>query len=328
MNTYRRAFLHHFLDAATGIAALSFPLPAGSTTANARSFIKPGSSAFDRLKAAPKLFCTAYITPTLPTQGGQERIVARYPLALVPQDHRDAFRGWRDKVRSINPDIILLAYQAALDETAQPGPGNEVVRGAGNIWLEDPPGTYRYVYVGTQRRRIADPRKPAWRSAFLTACHSIMASYPYDGIFFDNCTVYPSAHPSPLVRQQMLDALQSTILEIRSAFPKAILVGNSSYDWKGLNGECNEGRPGNAAKELAPKIGQTPPWCNMLISTLKHNLEVDRVEKEMQLAHSMDAFYCAAVDYQHVLWFDSFSNYLSNFRVSQSVTKGRRSSPP
>lgn len=316
MNSTRRDFLQHSMQLLVGAAGLATaPNLLAATSSRSAVIATTTKTSFARLLAAPKLYCTAYITPNAPTQGGQEQMVARYPLALVPQTNTTLFRDWRNRVRSYNNDIIFLGYQMVFEEVpTQPGPGNDVLRQSGDIWLRLPNGRYSFIKSGTRTLRLADTRKPKWQSAFLNACRAVLNSYPYDGLYLDNCTIYTKAHPSPLVRSELSSALQSTLLRLRTEFPDKIIVGNASDDWKGLNGENNEGRPRDATRELAPKVGQTPPWCNMYQSLLKSPTDTVTLNAEMTLAHSMGAFYSAAVDYQHVLWFPQFDNYLRSFK--------------
>lgn len=312
MNTNRRDFLQ-LLAGAAGLTVAPRLLGANAQLNSAGS--TSPKTPFERLLASPKLYCTAYITPNAPTQGGQEQMVARYPLALVPQANTKLFRDWRNRVRTYNPNIILLGYQMVFEETpTQLGPGNDVLRRSGDVWLRLPNGTYSYIKAGSRTLRLADTRKSQWQAGFLNACRTVLNSYPYDGLYLDNCTIYTKAHPSALVRSELSSALQSTLLRLRTEFPDKIIVGNASDDWQGLNGESNEGRPRDAARELAPKVGQAPPWCNMYQTLLRSQYDTATLNTEMTLAHSMGAFYSAAVDYQHVLWFPQFDNYLRSFK--------------
>ena len=127
----RRSFLIY--------AAGSFLLP-GSTinlsAAETTDEVKPPRNAVPastRRPVAP-LYCIAYITPDAPGQGGQEAAVARYPLAIVPQEDRSAFRRWRDAVRTLNPNIVLLGYQMVHEEPLTPGPGHDELRKASHSW--------------------------------------------------------------------------------------------------------------------------------------------------------------------------------------------------
>ena len=270
----------------------------------------------DRINSAPKLFCTAYITPDAPGQGNQEAIVARYPLVLVPQDMRRVFVQWRNRVRQLNPSIMMLGYQIVIEETNVPGPGHDELRKVSNAWCEYPGGFVPQVKVGgTKMRRIFDPRSNEWQQRFIDACKLTLQSYPYDGLFLDQCTVFNIAHPSPEVRNEMRYALQATLLKLRKAFPDKLLVGNSSYSWNGLNGELNEGRLKSLVKETRSYEGHAMPQLEMYQSRLSNAQDIDIVKKEMALAHSYGAFYGAAVNYQQALWFKAFDKVVAKARV-------------
>ncbi len=265
-----------------------------------------------RIEKMPPIFCTAYITPNAPGQGGQEAIVARYPLTLVPQDDGLLFRRWRDRVKALNPEITMLAYQQVNAETMVPGPGHKIMRGIKDAWSRYPGGMIADARVPplNEPRRLFDFRSGVWRSGFLNACRATLESYPYDGLFLDNCTVYPITHPFPWIKEEMRIALQTTLLELRKEFPDAIIIGNSSYSWTGLNGEMNEGRIKDVPNEFSPFQGHVLPRLELYQSTLQKEIDMSLVRNEMKIAHSYGAFYGAAVDYQHVLWFDEFDQLI------------------
>lgn len=126
--------------------------------------------------------------------------------------------------------------------------------------------------------------------------------------------MYDKAHPLPSVRDEMRQALQKTILRIRGEFPQAVVIGNSSYGWRGLNGELNEGRPQDMAKEFKEFDGHVLPRTELYNTLLRRADDIETVKREMALAHSFGAFYCAAVDYQHVLWFDIFDQVIAQYQ--------------
>jgi hypothetical protein len=265
----------------------------------------------------PPLFCTAYIDPTIATQAGQEALVARYPLALVPQDIRAPFVRWKDHVKELNPKIVMLAYQIVIEETTVPGPGHDVQRRLKDkdVWCIYPGGFVPTVEVkpSPKRFRIFDPRKREWQDNFIEACRATLASYPYSGLYLDQCTVYGLAHPFPDVRAEMRQALQDALARFRQEFPSQLLVGNSSFHWRGLNGELNEGRPGDM-NELNPFEGHVLPRIQLYQSRLRHSFDIAVMKKEMAKVHSRGAFYGASVDYQHILWFDEFDEVIAQFK--------------
>ena len=260
------------------------------------------------------LFCCAYITPDAPGQGGQEPAVARYPVAIVPQDIRPAFRRWRDDVRAINPSIVLLAYQMVHEETTVPGPGHDELRKATHSWVRRADGVEPFTFWGSARHRLFDPRTPEFEDCFLRACRAVLRSYDYDGLFLDNCTIFPIADPNETVRSEMRQALQATLRKVRLEFPDALIVGNSIEKWSGLNGEMNEARPKQLQSELKPFSGHTSPSMNMYLTNLTRADDVETVRREMNETLKLGAFYGACVEGTHVLWFDDFDRVISRYK--------------
>ncbi len=314
----RRALLKYSI---AGLAGLTLG-PQILQTLSAQGAGTPPSPAGLRLKGSrsllPPLFCTAYIDPDIPSQAGQESLIARYPLTLVPQDMRATHTQWRDRIKQLNSAILMLGYLMVIEETTVPGPGHDVMRLVKNSWCVHPGGYYPTVQIepGPRTFRIFDPRKPEWQESFLAACRATLQSYPYDGVYLDQCTVYDIAHPLPNVRAEMRQALQVILLRLRQEFPSAILIGNSSYDWAGLNGELNEGRPGNLRAELAPFIEHAQPEIQLYQSLLRNPFDIETVKREMAAAHLYGAFYGAAPvnNYQHALWFEVFNEVIAAHR--------------
>lgn len=266
----------------------------------------------------PPLFCIANITPNAPGQGGQETMVARYPLAIVPQDTGADFKRWRDKIKSLNPEIVLLGYQVVIQETKVPGPGHDRLNKVKNSFVKYPWGgvaTVPGAFPGDMTR-VFDPRTKEWRTGFLDACNDTLNSYPYEGLFLDQCTVFARANPIPSIRNEMLSALQEALLELRKAHPNAIIVGNSSYNFVGLNGELNEGRHNDIVSELAVFAGHVNPRVDMYQTVLKQAGDIATVKREMAMTHAQGGFYGACVDGQHVLWFDIFDDVIASYKKS------------
>lgn len=115
------------------LIATSCPLPAAQD--QLASVVRRASVKFAGRKLAP-LYAVAYVNPLLPDQQGQETTVAKYPMALVPQDDREPFRKWRDQVRQLNPLIVLLGYQMTSLETTSPGPGHDRLRLDKGLFLD------------------------------------------------------------------------------------------------------------------------------------------------------------------------------------------------
>lgn len=286
---------------------------AGAFPAGAQTPSPSATRLVTRVQQIPKLFCVAYITPDAKNQQGQEAAVAKYPLAIVAQDTRRAFVEWRQTVKALNPSIVMLGYQVVIEETLDPGPGHDHLRLVKNAWATYPGGYLPTVNngPGTPQRRIFDPRSAEWRKRFLDACSATMASYPYDGLFLDQCSVFPKAHPFPWIRAEMEVALQDTLLELRKRFPTALLVGNTAKSWRGLNGEMNENRLPEAPPELLPFSGHVEPRLEMVLDSLKTPNDIANVRRNMEMAHRAGAFYGASVDFQHVLWLRAFDRVIA-----------------
>jgi len=47
----------------------------------------------------------------------------------------------------------------------------------------------------------------------------VLASYAFDGLFLDNCTVFQIANPLPSVHAEMIAALQRVLIALRQEFP-------------------------------------------------------------------------------------------------------------
>ncbi|MFY0610411.1 MAG: hypothetical protein JXQ99_02700 [Hyphomicrobiaceae bacterium] len=248
----------------------------------------------------PPLYAVAFIDPGIPKQQGQEAAVARYPLALVPQDNRRHFRKWRDDVKALNPDIVLLAYQMTILETTSPGPGHDVLRGVRNAWRTWPWGGQ--IRVEAKRRRVFDPRSSEWKAAFLNACAATLESYPYDGLFLDQCSVFSVHHPLKSVRNEMLQHLRETLLELRKRHPNKIFVGNSIYSLPGLNGIMSEDREEHFDEDLIPFDGQWSPPINLGLVLSANRLDDKVLKRKLHRVCSLGAFFTATQSYQHVTW--------------------------
>ena len=302
----RRALLKY---AMSGLAGLGFGSQTIQTlSAQVPNVVGPPTNLHDN--RMPRLFCVAYINPDVPGQANQESMIARYPLTIVPQDMRITHVKWRDRIKHLNASIVMLGYLNVITETSVPGPGHVVMRKVKNAWCMYPGGSIPTLRMA-RNVRLFDPRKVQWQDAFLEACRTTLESYRYfDGLFLDNCTVFEIAHPIPEVKAEMRQALQTTLLRLRQTFPDAILIGNSSYNWQGLNGEMNEGRSHKILDEVDSFTGHASPSMDLYVSILKNSNDRAKVKREMALAHSQGACYSACVDYQHVLWFDAFDEVM------------------
>lgn len=260
----------------------------------------------ERLAAARKLFCIAYITPSVPNQAGQEAMVARYPLAVVPQDNRPMFRRWRDDVRNRNPDIVMLGYQITIEEGTVPGPGHDILRLAQDCWVTDNQGKAFTIGTPDKKRRVYDPRKRQWRDRFVEACSAIMEADRFEGLFLDQCTIYDRASPDAGVRKEMRAALEEALTELRKQQPKALIVANSSFSLPCVNGELNESRPERYATELSPHERLDHPRVDLAHVVLEKPADRAALKQRLLAAQSYGAFFGASRDYQHVEWYPEF----------------------
>ena len=219
-----------------------------------------------------RLFTVCFGTQHTPAEAA---IAAQYDLLIVNQNTSTVSKAWYDSIKAINPNIKLLAYLIVNHEPGTaPGAGNDILRDANRWnavqqepWLMTADGNIVAIQLdGWKSRRLYDYRKAIWKDSFKLACDAVLAAYPFDGLFLDNCTAswvkYEPNIPA------LTTALQSSLLDIRRAYPSKWLIGNGVENWMGLNGEMNEGRL-NDVGELAPVNGQVVPNlnCYLFITT-------------------------------------------------------------
>lgn len=211
-------------------------------------------------------FVTAYTITKTPAEAA---LAAKYDLLIANQDTSPSHLAWLDSVKAINPNIKILAYQIITEEPGTaPGPGNTILMdrnrwnaAAQEPWLMTAAGDVAAITVGGWKvKRLFDYRKAVWQLSIKDACAAILAAYPFDGLFFDNCTASWSKHTA--ANPAAANALQNVLLDIRRAYPTKLFVGNCVENWLGLNGEMNEGRP-DALAELPPADGQVVPNLNL-----------------------------------------------------------------
>jgi hypothetical protein len=299
----RRAF------AAAGLSAAALALAATTTRAGVSL---EAAVAKATLRHAGKTVAPIYIVAYIEPDSGQEALVARYPLAIVPQSIAPKYMRWRDTVRSLNPEIVLLGYQMTSLEpnSSGRGPGHDLMAHIQKSWVVSPGGTQPT--VETPPRRLYDMRRDEWKAAFLDACSATLKSYPYDGLFLDQCSVFGAHAPnSPLLRGEMRDHLQGVLLELRNRHPNALIIGNSSYQWKGLNGAMSEDRNQFLRTELAPAPGQASPALNLGLMYLKEGIDNPaRIEAYLIQTLSMGAFFTALHSTKRATWFPIFDRVL------------------
>lgn len=251
---------------------------------------------------APPLFCTAYIDPYIPQQGGQQARIARYPIAIVPQDDRPLAKAWRDDIRLMNPSIKLIAYQMVIEETTVPGPGHRVLGKASGVWAKWPGGYQPKVKLGPNKfRRIFDPRDKRWQTAFLDACSTTLESDNYAGLMLDQCTIFDLASPVAGVRVEMLNALEATLKKLKQRHPDAFLIGNAHVRYPALSGQYIE----NSAEHLmlgatSDKTTSDVTFYQALFPKLQDNLSraIDVCERSLSAGY----LFSVASNYQKVEW--------------------------
>lgn len=216
-----------------------------------------------------KLFTVCFGTQYTATEAA---IAAKYDLLIVNQATSSVARAWYDSIKVINPSIKLLAYLIVNHEPGTAlGVGNDILRDANRWaavqqepWLLTADGNIVAITLdGWKSRRLYDYRKAIWQTNFRDACSAILAAYPFDGLFFDNCTAaWTKQSPN---NTALATSLQSALLDVRRAYPSALFLGNCTENWLGLNGEMNEGRPADLL-ELSPVLGQVVPNLNCFLS--------------------------------------------------------------
>ena len=267
------------------------------------------------------LYCLAYINPGVESHKDQEKYVAKYPIALVPQDERSYYRKWKDDVKTLNPDLKFLAYQMVIEETTVPGPGHEHMRRfAQNAWATYPGGFTPTITFSTsvtkKRKRIYDPRSEVWQDSFINACEKTLESYPYEGLFLDQCTVYAKAALLPQARAEMMIGLEQTLIRLRERFPDKLILGNSSYNLTGLNGEMNEGRENDLAKEMAYYQGHADPRIELFHYYMQGQDDITTAKEKFKIALANKAFFGTGVNAQTIRWYDFFDEILNEYDIS------------
>lgn len=265
------------------------------------------------------LYCLAYIDPLNKLHKNQEQFIARYPITVIPQDSQASYFQFRNRLRKLNPDQKVLAYQVVLDENELRGPGHERIRKLNNSWLELPGGVVPTINVKSGGKykefRLYDPRDPLFRSEFVESCKTMVNKNGFDGIFLDNCTIYARFASVPFWGDELKAALQQLILEVRDALPNAILIGNSRYNWDGLNGEMNEGRPNELAQEMTSYPGHVEPAISFYHYYMKNNNDVIEAEKHLKLAIENQCFFGTGINAQTIKWYPFFDSILSKYEI-------------
>ncbi len=210
-----------------------------------------------------KAFCLAYGNGTSPA--ADAATAAQFPLIITAQSAGQEYMAWRDQVKAISPTALILAYHQTAFQQAGDGPGyvTMAVQAAAAQLAQTmvPPDTgHMYNYLDA-----------SYKAAYLEAIAAVMASWPYDGVFLDNFTVWLGSTVGqigthtcdPVIRSQMFTALQDIILTLRRWYPnKIIITNNAGARYFGSNGGMTENDVTRMA-ELAPFNGQAYPNMNL-----------------------------------------------------------------
>jgi hypothetical protein len=255
----------------------------------------------------PPLFCTAYIDPTIAAQKNQEALVAKYPIALVPQDSRLVYQTWRDKVRNLNPSIKLMAYQQVITENIIPGPGHDILRKINNkagVWVSYPQNSNLITPTAFGGRRVYDARSKVWQDAFLDACEAAYHGDQFEGLFLDNCTIFHLSVPIPSLQQEMTDALSQTLVKLRQRLPSTVIIGNTGDHFSSLNGAMNEDRSRDVSTQGKVRDYQAPVINLYQFITDMKNPDMTKIKAELQQCLTHQSFFGLSHlnDFQHVHW--------------------------
>jgi hypothetical protein len=262
----------------------------------------------DGKRIAP-LYVVAYVDPSIESQKNQESVIARYPIAIVPQDNRASFVSWRNRILHINPDIIYLAYQMTIETTTVPGPGHDVLRRVNlpTSFVRTSSGSF--LSFGSGRFRLYDPRSKEWQKQFIEACLVTLETFPFRGIFLDQCSIFRAHTTSFSERQEMISALAQTLRELRKYAPRALIVANSPLEWPAINGEMSEGDISRFHLELQQNADHIIPEINMaLVLITGENEDISIYGREMRIAFESRALFSASYKYQNIKWFPLYDD--------------------
>lgn len=294
-----------------GLTVLAAGMP-GSSAANDLGHIVRKAAPIIGGRRIPPLYAVAFIDPGIEAQQGQEATVAKYPLALVPQDMRTLHVAWRDRIRALNPNIVLCAYQISVEGTTVPGPGHDELRKIKEIssFIRNLDGSFRT--INSRGLRLYDPRAREWRERFLDACSITLASYPYQGLFLDQYSVFAAHGVVPWEREEIKEALRATARELRKRHPDALLIANSAFDWPDLNGEMNENKKHNLTRELRSNSIHSKPELNLGLVLLEDDTrEPPELRRMLGDICGHGALFSAAKVYQRVPWFPLYDEILA-----------------
>lgn len=282
-----------------------------------------------RVAQLPELFIVWYVG--LDSQDNRI-LVSQHSMALLGQHmggpsatHAGEAANLND-VRARNPNIMLMAYLQvahATDTAISPGIGNDLINTLGDTaWLLDGNGDPYFITWDSVDYNLYDYRNANWRTAFLAAADAILAQYPWDGLFLDNCTALWSAHQA--VNHGALDtALNRMLTELRRRHPQVFMIGNCIERWPALNGKMVEGRRADWPDELVPPFGYQPRMDLALEFGYADQNDPD-IEIDLDIIRSYDAWFgvmggtpTAAT---HLPWPPAFQNYVEIFGTEAANT--------
>lgn len=267
-----------------------------------------------RLARVNRTCAVAYLIPD--SHGQQLEALAKFGMIVVPQQMTMG-RGsaWKDAIRSVNPDAIILGYQMLSEETnaADRGPGDLVMAslsgGTPDAYMRNGPNgddTGTITLNQSNGLKLFDYRKRVYRDGILSALDAVMASYPYDGFFLDNCNVFQAHHPQASVRQACMESLKALTSQIRGRFPNSVIIGNGPRKFPGLNGEMNENRPADFRAELSPYAGHEQPEAPVSVWQLSSENDAEfRAVYERGKDINPMTFWGSYVTPQSVKWFQT-----------------------
>lgn len=313
------------------------PTPVAEGRAIAKAAPGPGLSWAEywqqRLAGLPRIFTVDQIQVAQYLAGnGQEQVVARFPLVIVPQTYRTAspIREHLDAIRAFNPDAIFLAYQIPFEDVLPEGtgPGYDALRHLRSIesaYMHDAQGKRLLVAELSGTRGMFDPRSPAVRAAILAAASALLEAYPHDGIFFDNYgiknamlldengnqfTGAPGQVWSEVDYASKLGAMVTLAEEIRAAWPGALLIANSANVFPAFNGELVEGSSQfyRMPVQAAELPGRVQPFIPLFQDTPVSGPDDPIIAARGAQVHAHGGWYGASVHNQDILWPTAFDN--------------------
>ena len=267
----------------------------------------------------PPIYVVAYMSPqsTEEERDAEIETIAKFPMAIVGQSINA--RPWYERIRAINSDIVLLAYQMiAQDRThITSGPGNVALAPLVDPWMYDELGQPKiFPAEGT---KLYDYRKCEWKTGIRNAVDAILDDGFFNGIFFDNCTAF-ALHAqdsagafNPIVHAELLAALQVGIDGVRADHPNIPIIGNTSRDLVGINGEMNEGRFEDLIGEVTGDDHQKPN-LNVYLHYVANEQEFSTIRPLMETCFENKVHFAAQINAQTYHWLPEFDEVMSQWR--------------